>query len=788
MRKLSFILAGGPIAALLSANPTLAQTAPGSPAAIVPASAAAPQSGSEGIADIVVTARRVAESVQRVPLAITVVTAAALQQNVVTNIQDLRGAAPSFYIATGAGGPSAANVAIRGQSQADTLLVTDPSVAVYVNDVNLPRQIGLRASFLDLDQVQVVKGPQGTLFGKNTTGGALLLTTKRPDLAKAGGFAESLMGNLGTFQLSGALSVPLIEDKLAVRVAGQTSYRNGIGHNALGQELSGRDDQSVRGSLLYEPTDKVTLFMTGDYSHSHLNGSDIQITEVNPFALTPTGAPANALGSVLAEIAAELHLPRTPAGYQAAYNAFVGQAFNHGNYDTNGAYPVSSSLSLGGGSADLKVDAGDLTFRSITGYRLLKRNDQQDYDQTKFLLVKPDNLNYDVSKSFTQEVQMLFNNGGPLTWIVGGFYSWEKGREGSISPQLVLINPNSPNITDYTTTNKSYSGFGQANYALTNTLKLTGGFRYTSVKQSDVIRNRNARGCLVPVSARPDPAACAADFGTQSSKPSYLASIDWQLMPTVLLYAKTSSSFRGGGINVRGQSTTSTAPFAPFKPEKATDYELGFKGDLLDRRLRINLDGYYTNYQDIQKSSLAVINNSLVTVISNAAKGYVYGGEAEITARPTRSLTLSASGSWTHARYKQFIEANGNDRTKEPFPIPEWQYTLSGNYTLPILDDRLSLNATWHWQSNVDFVGLAIYDDSVSQKAYGLLDGRLAYKVDGGRAGLPNFEVSVFAKNMLGKKYITNALNFDASLGYNIAFIGDPRTFGATLRIAFGGG
>lgn len=786
--RFSNLLKGVSVAAVMIAAPARADALDdqaAAPAQGVTSEPAAPRSAPSrdgGIQDIVVTARRVSESVQKVPLAITVVGAEDLADASVRGIRDLQGLAPALFISTGNGGPSAANIAIRGQTQADTLLVTDPSVAVYLNEINLPRQIGLRSAFLDVEQVQVLKGPQGTLFGKNTTGGALLLRTKRPDLSEAGGFAQGVAGNLGTLQLSGAVSAPVIDGKLGVRLAGQVSSKDGYGRNGIGQKLGDQYDRSARLSVLAQPTDSLSVFLTADYTKSTSNGSLATVTRVNPLAFDATGTPINFLANPLRQVLAQLGLPRTPANYTTAYNQFVAQTVGRPDlHRTNGVERVFAYLELYGFSGDVSLELGDITLRSITGYRATDRNDQQDYDQSPFQIVRP--RNFVKSHQFTQELQVL-GKLGPIDLIAGGFYSSEKGNEGGVAKQLGLISASSPSSTDYDARNKSYAGFVQANVAITDELKLTGGFRYSKVTQDADIRNRAANGCSVPVIVRPDPAVCFAPFSLSSKKPSYLVSLDYQATPDILLYAKTSSSFRGGGINARGGSSTGPNPYVPFAPEVATDYEVGFKGDLFNRRARLNIAAYYTDYTDIQKSSLTVVNNTLLTVISNAARGKIYGGEVELTVRPVDALTLEASGAWTHARYKEFREANGNDRSKEPFPVPEWQYTVSGKYAVPIGDDELSLFAAWRWQDDISFRGQALDQASTSQKAYGLLEGRISYQL----SDAPGVEVALFGKNLLDKTYRSNALDFDGSLGYNLAFIGEPRTYGLEMKILFGGG
>lgn len=775
MRK-STICIGASLVSLALSSAALANEA-ADPAAQVEATT----DESAGLGEILVTARRVSENVQKVPVAVTVVSTQSLSDSTVRGMKDLQGLAPAMFITTGNGGPSTANIAIRGQTQADSLLVTDPSVAVYLNEVNLPRQIGLRAAFLDVDQVQVLKGPQGTLFGKNTTGGALLLRTKRPDLDEAGGYFQGTAGNLGTLQVSGAVGVPIVDGKLGIRLAGQVLSRDGFGRNGIGQKLGDQYDRSARLSLLAEPSDTLTVFLTADYNKSTSNGSVILPTYLRPLAFNPTtGAPLNAMGTNLAQILALQGLPRNTANFTAAYAALQSQMFNITGYNTNGNQKVFAFLELYGFSADASLELGNVTLRSISGYRNTARNDQQDYDQTNFVFIRP--RNYVYSEQFTQELQAIANV-GDLKLITGGFYSWERGNEGSFTSQYPNVNPASPSSTAYGVTNKSYAGFVQGTYAITDDLHLTGGFRYSNVKQRVDIRNSNAAGCSVPTALRVSPAVCSAVFNLSKSKPSYLVSLDWQVTPDVMVYAKTSSSFRGGGFNVRGGTAAqSTNPYLPFDPEVATDYEVGFKGDLLDRTLRLNLAAYYTDYKDIQKSSLINAGGFVVTVVNNAAKGKIYGGEAELTWQPDEALTFNATGAWTHARYSKFVEANGNDRTKEPFPVPEWQYSLSGKYVVPAGNGDLSLFAAWRWQDDVFYRGTALDQASVSQKAFGLLDGRISYKLD----SEPGLEIALFGKNLLNKKYRTNALDFDSSSGYNIAFYGDPRTYGVELKWTFG--
>ncbi|MEH6743070.1 TonB-dependent receptor [Hyphomonas sp.] len=774
MKKVSILigaLTSVSVAAISSALPAMAQDA-------VP-SAATEEDSSRKLGTVTVTARRVDESVQDVPLAITVIDETVLADSAISNIRDLQGFAPSLYLASGPGGPSAANVGIRGQTQADTLLTTDPSVAVYVDEISRPRQIGLRAALFDVGRIEVLKGPQGTLFGKNTTGGAVLVYSKRPDFEGVSGYVDSIVGNLNTVEVSGAVTLPVIADKMAIRVAGKSAQNDGIGQNALGQNLGETNDTAARVSMLWEPSSNIEWLATADWTESETTGSVINVVHVNDLAIDPdTLRLGNALNSVITATRVELGLPGTPEGITAAYNAFVDSAMNTGGfYESNGATPVSGHLELWGASSDLKVDVGSVVLRSITGYRDTSRNDVQDYAQTQFDLLRPNNFSY--AGSFTQEFHIIDDVDDRLFWIVGAFYNYEDGREGSTTPQLTAINPNSPSMTAFSATNENLSIFAQAEYELTEQIRVTGGIRYSETEQEVISRNANGGGCVLPTELLDTPGTCRATFNTDAAQPSYLLSLDWQPHPDLLMYAKLASSFRAGGNNVRGSSDPVT--FSPFEPEEATEYEIGFKSDLADGRLRVNAATFYTDYKNIQRSTTVSRNNNLATFVTNAAEGRVFGGEVEAWLVPTDNLALSGSLSYVDAAYDEWQDALLGDRTNEKFAIPDLQYSLTAKYTVPVGGNDLSIFGAWRWRDDVEFRSEAINTNTVTQEGFGLLEARISYDLDD--YGL---EISAFGKNMLDEEYYTGFLAFDTNLGYNIGYTGDPATYGLEVRYRFG--
>jgi len=749
----------------------------GASCAAAPAFAAPdPAAAQVEVEQVVVTARRVSENQQTVPIAVSTLTSAQLRQETVTTIRDLQGQAPSLFISTGLGGPSAASVSLRAQTQADTLLTTDPSVGVYLNSVDLPRQVGLRSAMYDVDQIEVLKGPQGTLFGKNTTGGALVITTKRPTLSEYGGFGQVTLGDYQLFQFVGAVNAPVIPDKLALRLAVNRTTRGGFGNQGAGQGTSNQNENGARLSLLYTPTDNVSLYVTADTARVRAGGPLIRVTGFNP------AAPQ--FGTLLLDVATELGLsnPSSAASRAAAFNAWYAATTAGDAYHNTAGSPQAGHLDLGGVSADLSVRFSGLTFRSITAERESNRDDSLDYDTTPFTIVAPEIIQD--FRSFTQEVQLLNDPSERFSWIVGAFYSHEGGSEGSKAASLGAINPNI-SIADTYVVNESTAAFGQANYHLTKTIRLTAGVRYTTASEHVTLRNRNERPlgvlatCTVPVALIDAP--CTAHTRTRASDPTYLASIDWQPRDGLLLYVRTASSFRAGGLNTK---TTANAPAsaAPFAPEKTRDYEAGLKGDFWERRLRINADAYHTDYSNVQRSTVDFVDGALIARTTNAAKATVDGVEVETTVRPTAALTLRASGNWTHAKYQRFVDVSG-DRTHEKFPVPEFQAQASASYVVPTAAGDLTLHTSYRWQDDVNLRPFAKLQSTVTQQAFGVWDARASLDV---RAY--DMQVAVYIKNIDNKTYKTACETFDTTLGYNFCWIGEPRTVGLEVRKSFGGG
>ncbi|MGE0666940.1 MAG: TonB-dependent receptor [Sphingomonadales bacterium] len=751
---------------------------------------------------VTVSARKREEAAQTVPLAITALSAADLEQQGVEELLDIQYQTPGLFLRPVAGSPSSTILILRGQSQADSLLTTDASVGVYVDGVYVPRQLGLRASLYDIEHVEVVKGPQGTLYGRNTTGGAVSITTAKPSHDGFGGFAEAGYGRFDAWEAGAAVNLPLVADKLAVRLTGQFRDRDGYGRSAFLDEERADDNQVLaRVGIMADPNDKVNVSITGEYQRAKNKGAIHQLAYPTAFNLGAGIVPAGVIATAV-EIGA-LNPADIPSGPTFVPGLFAGFDYLQGlvggvggNIYTNTAGdPEFAFFEAYGLAATITVDLGWADLKSITGYREFTNNRIIDLDGSPLHIFRGELFSH--SSFVSEEVQLVGNSfSDRLEWVLGAFYSSESGHEVNANYALNAINPANPATNDGDVSNSSWAAFAQGTYAITDALRFTAGVRYTEETKKLTSRNFSGEGpfyqCSLPTDPdiRPDPNVCEAYFSDTFDAVSWLFSLDYRLTDTVLAYAKSSRGFRGGGQNLRGSSDP--VSFMPFAPETATDFELGIKADMLDQRLRLNLAGYVTKYKEIQRSVIfPTPQGNVVTILTNAAKATISGFEAEATAIPVDGLTLKASASLTDAEYDEFMDIDPvtrlpRDRSDELFAIPKWTYSASARYDLPVGENTLGLQLDWYWQSKVDFSpssGPGVPASVGVQKAYGLLNARLDFYVEAW-----DLEVAVFGRNLANEKYFVDFVDFTSTpIGHVVGVVGEPRVWGIQLKKRFGG-
>ena len=831
-----------PVAALVIASTAHAQ------AQAPQGNAQAADATGGGIADIVVTARRANENLQVVPVAVTALSAAALEQRQVTQVTDLMRTAPSLSIGTGGTGPaSIVYLAIRGQAQNSPNSFSDAAVGIYIDGVYVGRPIVGNLGFLDPASAEVLRGPQGTLFGRNTTGGALNLTTTQPKLNKTEGYMKVGFGNYSQVVTEGVVNVPLGEE-LAVRFAGRYNKRDGYYPNPFQAEANAaiKGEYYGRGALKWAPTSvPLTLNIVGDYTHYRDTGNPVAVVAINPAstmaflyslsqgvrsgALAPT-TPIAALGGIPA--GAFTNFSQGPIGPITQFlNAEFATAAqkatllsqdwrtNYGSSRTGVAaidIPVNfnEAYSLTG---NLAVEVGSLTVKSITGYRKSNTFDNLD------LLGLGNGAGAFVSNyrqhQFSEELQVSGKTGN-LQYIFGGIYFREAGDENSRS----AIFYNSPFATGGDNTFASFVStskglFAQLYYNVTDTVRLTGGIRYTwdtrSIDRQGTTpflpRPGQAVNCQAgPNAGKPAPTGMQAPNGgchnAESAKfsyPAWTAGIDVKISPDIFIYAKTSGASNSGGFNSRPVPP----PFSSsFRPESVRDVEAGFKGEFFDRHLRTNLAVFHAWQNDVQR----IINTTFVDAsgatrltqfVSNAGKARTYGFEFEGTVVPWQGMEVGTAVAYLHAKYaagsrfeNQIV--NGAtvsvDRSGEPITqAPKWTANVSLTQTLDVGSGELRLHGDYSYIASryYDFfttgnpaqaAAVAIANEASRVRAYGLLNLQATYTFKD-----PAIEVTVWGKNVGNKANFTNVFNSYTGLGATVQFQGAPRTYGATVKYSF---
>ena len=726
---------------------------------------------------ILVTARKVSENLQDVPLAVTAVSGLDMERAAVTEITDVTRTVPNVYFTQSPSNPTSLTLAIRGQQQNDILLTVDPSVGIYIDGLYYPRTHGLRSALVDVARVEVLRGPQGTLYGRNTTGGALSIISNDPT-DEFGGSIRAGYGNYNAWEVAGIVNAPL-SDSAGLRLVAQHREHDGYGRNFAGEDLADENSTYLRGKLRWELTDTVTATFTGSYNHMRSAGP---ITKLS--GLAAPAAPGAAPGGVATlQVAAELGLlPFTPDNLNQAADAFA--AFIGGDPYQSGNLGDTSSR-IEGYSLGLTLDAelsDTLMLRSITGYQHMVRENNSDADGTPFDILYATRLT-PFDEYISQELQLLGDH-DRFSWVAGLYYGREKGHELSPSESLLFLSSTNPSITDADVENVSYAIFAQGTYEITDALRLTLGGRYSWDERELVSRNSAAGLCGVPAPGVEVAVAGSADtqcprtFSADFSDPSWLASLDYDVTEDILVYAKYARGYRSGGLNIRGRNTA--VLFSPFDAETVTEYEVGFKTDLLDRMLQFNVAAFYDDYNNIQRSSSVATGAGPQTFVNNAAEGTIQGIEVEATLRPTRNFTLQASGGHIDAEYDSFVTATG-DRTAEGFGIPSWTGSLSATYVHPLDIGDLTFHADTTYRSSVELVPSATSLDQLTQDGYALVNARIALNIED-----LGVEVAIFGRNLTDHVYYEAASNLEDILGYNYLITGTPRTYGFSITKRFG--
>jgi iron complex outermembrane receptor protein len=738
-------------------------------------------SGAEGatLDEVIVTARRRDESLQQVPIAITAIDQDALQRQGVNTLTDLQQLVPSAYVTGYAHGSTQQFLSIRGQSESG--LNTGggagggPAVVGYLSEVPVPMSgPGL---YYDLQSVDVLKGPQGTLFGRNTTGGAVLFEPQRPDLGKVTGYGQLLAGDYGRVQSEGAINLPLIDGKLAIRIAGEMESREGYTRDVnTGVEYDNRHFQAARIGILFQPTDAVEDYFIGNYLAVKEHGPGAELIAANP-AVSAAGA------SILTYLAAQ-----QARGVRAT-------ALDTPELDQGIFYNLINKTSI-------KLN-DDIRLRNIVSYSGQRIRRDDDEDGTTLVLLDslgpaPGTWQVDTTTT-TEELQLQGNSASSaLNWQTGIYYEDDgtpNPAKQSFTQQVVLL-PFYFNTTDTNLGGTTTGLYGQGTYKLNSLLdglSFTAGYRYTwdrlheGYSQTLSATRLSAPGdfCLSLNGGLLYP-NCTVYAAAKHSGDSYTVGFDYQANAATLLYLVSRQGYKSGGFNIVAATVGDvSSPAFSYKPETVRDVEFGIKSEWSVGNMhgRTNIALYNSWYLNAQVNTSELIDNEQEAVTQNAARATIRGLEIENTLQPTSSTELSLNYSYMDAFYTRYVTPLGQDLTDLPYAYaPKNKASASARMRLPVPSGigEVWLGGNFSYQDRV-FAGFSAVTPGSYVPSYGLLGLRGDWeKVNG--SGLT---ASVFVTNLADKVYRVANEDLFTTIGTSTTTYGEPRMYGVTLKFQF---
>lgn len=651
--------------------------------AFAPAVFAQEQPSAEGLDEIIVTARKVEENLQTTPIAITVLSGPALEDRQIFTTDVLDQVVPNLQFANNAplaGNNSSSQVFIRGIGQTDPTSTVDPGVGTYIDDVYIGNAVGGSMALRDVANVQVLRGPQGTLFGRNTIGGAVLITTTDPG-DEFGGLARLGTGERSLIDALVALDVPLSEN-FKTRVSLGMIQQDGYVERADGTDLGDKD--SFMGTLkaVWTPSENVRAVFGFDYTKSDENGSPLVFAAMNEGATFPRVASLDAGCPGLTDGAVPPPgLPDQPRVPMIADNRCANDLQARGPYENNGTLPLYSTLENLGGSVNLAFDIGEtMVFKSITAFRQLEWTGARDADNTPLTILHTE---YDVSgDQLSQEFQLTYQT-EPVVGVVGLYYF----EQTSDDIATIYLNPPPPGVQRDSDNNKvdntSWAAFTQWTFNFAEKFAFTVGGRYT---EDDKGSYPDQFDYATP-NVKQVPVQWYRDTFT-SFTPSASFAVEWN--DSAMTYLSYSEGFKGGGWNSHFNAVLTTAQqdaLQKFNQEEAQTIELGAKFNLASNTVRLNLALFTSDYTDMQLTYRGPAPNGVAPFITNAGETSIDGAEAEFTWAPNEDLLIETSVGYLDATIDNLSNiplavlppglVEGNFL---PF-APEWQVHLGLAYT-----------------------------------------------------------------------------------------------------------
>ncbi len=684
--------------------------------------AQAPETQTPSGGEIVVTARRREELARDVPASLNVFAGEALQGQAINTLSDLQYETPSLKIAEGGGG---SRITLRGVGT--NISSGSPSVAVSLDGVYIPVTSFAITELFDPGRIEVLKGPQGTLYGRNATGGAINIVSRDPGTQfGADGWIGYGSRNLVTAQ--GGVSVPL-GDRGGVRVSG--AYANDDGYtkniNPVGGEIDDRNFAGGRARVRYDLTDKLSVDLTAQYS---LNRGSVGF-----------GGSNDPTSPVFASFAPGRQSPRRI------------------NVDTPPRNRQEGVLLSG----TLALDLGGATLKSITGYVDYKSRAIVDVDGAGGLIAFTDTRFR--SEYFSQEFQLAGGSRDEVNWTAGLYYGHERSTNTSAETDADFPDPTPYLFSDQTTRNRntSYAAYGELTVPLGDKLSVLAGARYTKEKQSG--NSVLAVPLLVPA-----PFVTTAAVDDDGFAPRLL--VKYEPREGSQIYASATRGFKAGGVNLATSAST-------FRPEKIWAYEAGTKNSFADGRVELDLAGFYYDYTDLQLRSVVFTSTGFTTTINNASTASIYGVEATAIARPFSGFSVDFNGAYLHSELKNFILPGTTTPATLRLPLsPEISFTLGAEYSTSLGSaGRLSARGEVTYQSEVLFPNFTDVQRE-RQDDYALVNANIRYDLPGDR-----IYVALIGRNLTNKTFLTQRFFFAGFA--DSEFYGAPRTIEGRVGFKF---
>lgn len=792
-KRFRIIALAGVASGALTAQPAMAQDTPVTQAAVTQSAepTATPATAPADTGDIIVTAQRRSESLQRTPVAVSVLSGAALAQRAITTESDLQVATPGLTVRASQNS-NQLNYSIRGQNL-DAFSNTRPGVLPYLNEIQVGGAGGASA-FYDLQSIQVLKGPQGTLFGRNATGGAVLFTSVKPQ-KEFGGYVDAKLGNYDLRQIEGAINIPLVKDTVLARVSAFYQKRDGYQYNAFKNERAGNVDRfGVRGSLTLLLSNQIKNDLVVDYLHSDGNSLIGGIYSLNLSGLVPAlflsnfGAPSfdATFGPGQSAAYAAAHPKLDPGGIASYINTQKAR----GPYvvESNGPNKYRGRNLIVSNVTTLEL-SGSQQIKNIFGYTKLIADNFGDIDGVPYGIDDNGVIgNRNKTRQISDELQLIGKTPN-FNYVTGVYFSDETNRNITGSDLFDFPFIHQLQINTAQTGSKTYAVYGQGTYDLSKAtgvegLGVTAGVRYTKEKLFIHILPDDLSFLDTP--------AVQATYAPNQKKSygnlSWTLGVQEQVNSNLLLYAVNRRSYRNGGYNgvVKPVPGFGTAGGNGYDLETVTDAEIGakFRGVVGATRLTLNAAAYTDWIKNAQRVAYTLVGTSPAAVTVNVPKAKVKGFELDTQIEPSRMFMFGGAINYTDAKFTDNLVsvAGGTPVEFGTYPdTPKWSGSLFAQAKTPISGSITgSARAEVYKQTSTYFSSTGNLNLGTKLPGYELVNFRLG--IENEDAG---WSVALLVKNVFKKVYYVGGVGLGELFQFNTAVPGDPRTFQVNGRFKF---